>query len=726
MKQKVFTLLTLLVLCVTGAWADPVTVGRTLAGTSATSYTVTTIPNTTVAVSDGSVNHANKNQPLKYKSNSGTNYQQQVEYKNQLSDASTHVTAYNSNHYIGFSLTIADGYKFTPSKLNLSLATSANFSYRAEVRDATGNVYYVSDDVTIANYDSNSSTNADKEFSLSNIVLSGTIYVRLYTWFSNSGKYYAPLTFTMTGEIATATTSTISVGKTGDGSVSGGGSGLNDGTFTTLTAVDGSETFVRWTKASDGEWESTSNPLKVLVNGNETYTAVFGAAKTATTTAFSTPTTEVNVASTVTNTATVTGGPGSEIITYSSSDPTVAKVNASTGEVKGLKPGTTTITASYAGNEDYAPSSDSYNITVSNATLTAVSSKFWKFSDDIWADFSSIANGSTIVVDNLEAVGGTITLRAVNTGNSIEGLTFTTEANIGSGSSSAKHFHFKVVGNKRITVFGRSNSGSENRSAEIHVGSFGSDDKEVVQWSTNATASKVVYEYTGGAATDVYVYSDNTINIFGIRVDDILTTVTATVGANGYTTFASSYPLDLTDANRPAGLKAYKATRDGANLTFTALNQTVPAGTGLLLLGETKGGNYDIPVAASGDVVSSNALVGVIAPTAKQSNPSGNYYFVMKKAASESDALAFAPLSTSSAVSIPAGKAYIEVPNSAFSGGANELTISFEEDGGVTGIQNLTPALSKGEGAVFDLQGRRVAQPAKGLYIVNGRKVVIK
>ena len=50
--------------------------------------------------------------------------------------------------------------------------------------------------------------------------------------------------------------------------------------------------------------------------------------------------------------------------------------------------------------------------------------------------------------------------------------------------------------------------------------------------------------------------------------------------------------------------------------------------------------------------------------------------------------------------------------------------ISFEGD--VTGIENLTPALSQGEGAWFDLQGRRVAQPAKGLYIVNGKKVVLK
>jgi len=242
------------------------------------------------------------------------------------------------------------------------------------------------------------------------------------------------------------------------------------------------------------------------------------------------------------------------------------------------------------------------------------------------------------------------------------------------------------------------------------------------------------YFALGLSCDDFTKYNSNAIAIVknaaamliaGEALNTEMATVTATVGANGYTTFASSYPLDLTDANRPAGLKAYKATRDGANLTFTALNQTVPAGTGLLLFGETKGGNYDIPVAASGDAVSSNALVGVIAPTAKQSDPSGNYYFVMKKAASESDALAFAPLSTS-AVTIPAGKAYVEVPNSAFSGGANELTISFEEDGDVTGISEMKAMRNVGRETFFDLQGRQVTQPTKGLYIVNGRKVVIK
>ena len=69
---------------------------------------------------------------------------------------------------------------------------------------------------------------------------------------------------------------------------------------------------------------------------------------------------------------------------------------------------------------------------------------------------------------------------------------------------------------------------------------------------------------------------------------------------------------------------------------------------------------------------------------------------------------------------ITAGKAYLEV-----SGAARQF-IGFGDDNGATGINSLTPALSKGEEVYYDLQGRRVAQPAKGLYIVNGKKVVIK
>jgi hypothetical protein len=75
---------------------------------------------------------------------------------------------------------------------------------------------------------------------------------------------------------------------------------------------------------------------------------------------------------------------------------------------------------------------------------------------------------------------------------------------------------------------------------------------------------------------------------------------------------------------------------------------------------------------------------------------------------------------TGDAVNVGQYKGYITLTDiePATARGAN--FISFDDE--TTGIKNLTQAQSKG--MVFDLQGRRVAQPTKGLYIVNGKKVI--
>ena len=44
----------------------------------------------------------------------------------------------------------------------------------------------------------------------------------------------------------------------------------------------------------------------------------------------------------------------------------------------------------------------------------------------------------------------------------------------------------------------------------------------------------------------------------------------------------------------------------------------------------------------------------------------------------------------------------------------------------VTGIASVNQNDNQNENRYYDLQGRRVAQPTKGIYILNGRKVVIK
>ena len=71
---------------------------------------------------------------------------------------------------------------------------------------------------------------------------------------------------------------------------------------------------------------------------------------------------------------------------------------------------------------------------------------------------------------------------------------------------------------------------------------------------------------------------------------------------------------------------------------------------------------------------------------------------------------------------IPAGKNYLRV----WEAQAPKLTIVFDDDVNTTGISGATLVNSEEvKGDLYDLQGRKVIYPKKGLYIKNGRKVVV-
>ena len=55
----------------------------------------------------------------------------------------------------------------------------------------------------------------------------------------------------------------------------------------------------------------------------------------------------------------------------------------------------------------------------------------------------------------------------------------------------------------------------------------------------------------------------------------------------------------------------------------------------------------------------------------------------------------------------------------------NRVT-DFTTGQGGTDIDNLWNGESKEKKGIFDLQGRRVERPVRGLYIINGKKVVVK
>ena len=208
---------------------------------------------------------------------------------------------------------------------------------------------------------------------------------------------------------------------------------------------------------------------------------------------------------------------------------------------------------------------------------------------------------------------------------------------------------------------------------------------------------------------------------------------TITVGASGKASYAAPVDLDFTNVE---GLKAFTATGYDKSTKTIWLTRVMKAqkGEGLLLKGDPK--EYDIP---SMNVQSAymNMFVGNISGEKIQVNATSddgsetNYYLSLDGTFK----------SVNGYVNINDKKCYLALPTSmvavASTRSAEEnykldepemismpIVRSIESD--KEGTTNLTPALSKGEGEWYTLQGQRVAKPGKGLYIRNGKKVVIK
>ena len=197
--------------------------------------------------------------------------------------------------------------------------------------------------------------------------------------------------------------------------------------------------------------------------------------------------------------------------------------------------------------------------------------------------------------------------------------------------------------------------------------------------------------------------------------------VSGTITPAGWSSFASSYPLDLSTLTATSSATAYYASAaDGNTVTLTSTTATVPAGEGLMIKG-TAGETFTIGVAASGTAIDGNLLKGQTTTGKVTASTTGAYHYVFGYQTDDASVYGFYNLTSDT--NVEAGKAYLET-GTELAAGARSLSIVFDDE--TTGIENLTPALSEGDGAVYNLSGQRVAQPTKGLYIVNGKKVIIK
>lgn len=185
------------------------------------------------------------------------------------------------------------------------------------------------------------------------------------------------------------------------------------------------------------------------------------------------------------------------------------------------------------------------------------------------------------------------------------------------------------------------------------------------------------------------------------------TAVGVKIADSGYSSLASSYGLDFSSV---AGLTAFVVDK----ITTTAVNmesvEEMPAENGLILKG-TAGASYSVPVKSDASFSGTNKLQAAVTAT----NINANEAYILKNGK-------FCLVTAASTV--PAGKAYLlaeDVPRQA----ARELVFNFNDD--ITGIDAIADSQQfQSEGQYYNLAGQRVSKPAKGLYLVNGKKVIIK
>ncbi|MBQ7420123.1 MAG: hypothetical protein IJV17_05195 [Prevotella sp.] len=185
-----------------------------------------------------------------------------------------------------------------------------------------------------------------------------------------------------------------------------------------------------------------------------------------------------------------------------------------------------------------------------------------------------------------------------------------------------------------------------------------------------------------------------------------------------------SYKLPITSAGAatlclpfastiPSGVTVYTLTyTSGDKVTATeVIGGTLAANTPVLINAAENAEGYEF--VRSGDIVSGIPTVGALTGVYAETQPGTGHYILTN----HSGKVGFRKTVASSKVA--AYRAYLTA-----AGGSREfLEINFGDDN-VTAIKNIK--VGSEEDAYFDLQGQRVLYPKKGLYIVNGKKVIIK
>lgn len=184
---------------------------------------------------------------------------------------------------------------------------------------------------------------------------------------------------------------------------------------------------------------------------------------------------------------------------------------------------------------------------------------------------------------------------------------------------------------------------------------------------------------------------------------------TVSVSAAGYATYATKYNVEVPD-NNDVEVMTVTVNKDNSTISLNKVEAgtVIPANTGILV--KAAKGDYNFAVTSKeGPTLENNNLVA-----AKEAVTSyGAKYFALTQLSDGKVGFAV----VADGVKIPAGKAYLMVEK-------GSPAKFFGLDGEATGINSVKTA--KADGAYYTLEGVKTTKPVKGIYIHNGKKIVVK
>lgn len=220
-----------------------------------------------------------------------------------------------------------------------------------------------------------------------------------------------------------------------------------------------------------------------------------------------------------------------------------------------------------------------------------------------------------------------------------------------------------------------------------------------------------------GAQKAIYLYKKSqSPSVYSLGKSKSVTITTAK-----YATYCSDEGLDFSGT----GAKVYKAKVTGSSVKLTEITGgIVPANTGVMVYKDVAATeNLSVPVTLTDATVTDNELVGITVETEVPWTADGKYNYILQKQGGDETPKFY----KATGKKLVANRAYLSTTYNVASGRGLDIVFEGEEEeGDVTGVASVARPQATNNHC-YDLQGRQVMQPTqKGLYIVNGKKYVVK